>query len=156
MANHSTRQKTEPKQVIVIRKDLNMSAGKLAAQVSHASLAPILNRMTREEERHAVDWEVINYQLNLDKSDEQDVAIDKWLSGRFTKVVVYVKSEEALYNVFKKAQDKGLICSIIKDAGFTEFDKPTVTCVGIGPCYPEDFEGVTSKLRLFDGEVIPK
>ena len=39
-------QKYLPRQIIVVRKDLNMDPGKLAAQVAHASLATITNRLT--------------------------------------------------------------------------------------------------------------
>lgn len=140
------RKQIEPKQVIVVRKDLNMSAGKLAAQVSHASLGAFFKGtdVFAGDDEYAVSFHI------------KPGPVEEWFSKRFTKVVVYVKSEEALLNVFKKAEDKGLPCALIKDAGFTEFNEPTHTCVGIGPCYPEDFEGVTSKLRLFDGEVIPK
>lgn len=141
----NSRKEIEPKQVIVIRKDLNMSAGKLAAQVAHASLAPIFKMFTKTQTEN----EII-YQLSLTNKDQ---AIEDWLSVRFTKVIVYVKSEEALLNVYKKAEEKGLPCALIKDAGFTEFSEPTFTVVGIGPCYPDDFEGVTSKLRLFNAEI---
>lgn len=143
-----------PRQVIVIRKDLNMSAGKLAVQVAHASLAPVLNSMTNytpvEDINITAEW--TEKRLSLVNGS----AMEKWINGRFTKIVVYVKSEQALMNVYEKALEKGLPCVLIKDAGFTEFSEPTITCVGIGPCFPEDFEGVTSKLRVFDGEVIPR
>jgi len=140
----SERKLIEPKQVIVVRKDLNMSPGKLAAQVSHASLAPITNKLSRK----CNDNNHISYSMDI-KDNKQDKAVDLWLNNRFTKIVVYVKSEEALKNIFKKAQDKGLISALIQDAGFTEFNNiPTYTCVGIGPCFPEEFEGITNKLRL--------
>ena len=34
----------EPKQVIVVRKDLNMRKGKMCAQVAHASMKVLLDR----------------------------------------------------------------------------------------------------------------
>jgi len=145
--DNKTRQQTEPKQVIVIRKDLNMSSGKLAAQVSHASIAPITKKMIKTEEKSKTI-----YKLELNKKDDFDLAMELWLSNRFTKVVVYVKSEQALLNVYNKAKEKGLPCALIQDAGFTEFNgEPTYTCVGIGPCFPKYFEGITNKLRLFQG-----
>lgn len=148
------RKNSEPKQVIVIRKDLNMSAGKLAAQVAHASLAPITNRLKRNAENPGGKM-IITYDMTF-IGERNDQALDDWLNNRFTKVIVYVKSEAALLNIQKKANEKGLPNALIKDAGFTEFNEPTHTCLGIGPCYPADFDGVTSKLRLFDGEVIPR
>jgi len=135
--NHSKRRNTEPKQVIVVRKDLNMPAGKLAAQVSHASFGAVLNSKdcTRNESSIHID---------LDNDD----MLKHWLEQRFTKVVLYVKSEQKLLDIFNKAKEKGLMCSLIKDAGFTVFSEPTHTCVGIGPAHPEDFIGITDKLRV--------
>jgi len=131
----------EPKQIIVVRKDLKMTPGKLSAQVSHASLGALFQSRTNDTDFIYIDL-------------EKDSAIEKWLNERFTKVVVYVKSEQALINVYEKAKAKGLNCVLIKDSGFTEFDEPTLTCVGIGPHFPSDFDGVTNKLRLLQGEVI--
>ena len=137
--------RNDVKQVIVIRRDLNMSAGKLAAQVSHASMAPIFNQM-----------EIHNDREEAILSIPENSAIEQWFKGSFAKIVVYVKSEQALLNVYEKAQKKSLPCALIKDEGRTEFNEPTHTCVGIGPCYPEDLDGITNKLRLFDGEIIQK
>jgi PTH2 family peptidyl-tRNA hydrolase len=145
------RKEIEPKQVIVIRKDLNMSAGKLAAQTAHASGGNIFSKFKRTK-----TGDRVNYSFDLDLKEELDNAFDKWLNERFTKIIVYVKSEEALKNIYQKALDKNLPAVLIKDAGFTEFSEPTLTCVGIGPAYPDDFIGITSKLRLFDGQVIAK
>lgn len=129
------KQKLLPKQVIVIRKDLNMPSGKLAAQVSHASMATITNRLEQTDN---------GYFLNTN-----DNYLKEWLENRFTKVVLYVKSEKALLDVYQKAINKGLSVYLIEDAGFTVFDKPTKTCLSIGPCLQDDLIGVTDKLQLF-------
>lgn len=120
--------KGEPKQIIVIRKDLKMSAGKLAAQVAHASVKAY---------SHAQHSEACN----------------KWESGSFKKVIVYVKSEDKLKSIYKKAQELHLPCSIIFDEGRTEFGEETLTCVGIGPSFPDAIDKVTKKLRLFDARI---
>lgn len=47
------------KQLIIARKDLNMSPGKLAAQVSHASIAFLLEKIlwgSKEVVRHYVSY----------------------------------------------------------------------------------------------------
>lgn len=124
------------KQVIVIRKDLQMPSGKLAAQVSHASMAPLIEKMRG-----------FSHELVTPNDEEQRLFIDlipgdawkDWLDGRFRKIIVYVKSEEKLLNIFQKA----------KDAGFTFFDEPTYTCVGIGPCWSDDVDQITGKLPLY-------
>jgi PTH2 family peptidyl-tRNA hydrolase len=133
------------KQVIVVRKDLNMPEGKLAAQVSHASMAPLIEKLRG-----------FSHDLVTPTDTKQRLFIDlipgdawkDWIDGRFRKIVVYVKSEQKLLDIFNKAKEAKLPCSLIKDAGFTVFNEPTYTCVGIGPCWAEDVDKITGKLRL--------
>lgn len=128
-------QKNLPKQVIVIRKDLNMNSGKLAAQVAHASMATLTKRLEKNEN---------SYLLNI-----KDKNLENWIENKFTKVILYVKSEEKLIEVYNKALEKGLNSYLIEDAGFTVFNKPTKTCLSIGPCLQEDLIGITDKLQLY-------
>lgn len=125
----------EPKQVIVIRKDLNMRKGKIAAQASHASLGAILNFVS------STDEEKMTISFN-------DPLFD-WLSGRFTKVCVSVDSEEELLAIHQQALDNGVNVKLIKDAGLTEFNGiPTLTCLALGPDYPENIDQITGHLKL--------
>lgn len=115
-----------------------MPHGKLAAQVAHASMGAFFKVP-------GVELKEDGMYIPLPNGSAQD----KWISERFTKIVLYVKSDEKLQEVYQKAIDKGLPASLITDAGFTVFNgKPTRTCVGIGPAFPEDFIGVTDKLRV--------
>ena len=117
----------ERKQVIVLRKDLNMRKGKMVAQGAHASLGAILR------------------DGKLKKSKD----IDAWLEGRFTKICVSVNSEEELLEVYQDAKRAGLICSLITDAGLTEFDGvPTKTAVAVGPGVPSKIDKITGDLKL--------
>lgn len=130
----------EPKQVIIVRKDLNMRKGKMVAQGSHASMKAILDIGYIENNIIALDY-VIPFGPHRCLVD--------WLSGRFTKVCVSVDSEQELLEVYNKAKEKGLLCSLIQDAGLTEFNNvPTLTCCAVGPAYPEDFIGITDHLKL--------
>ncbi len=140
----------EPKQVIVVRKDLGMRMGKVAAQVAHASMAVLTDRLDWHE---CEDYE--DLEGNRLEADEgtifvvKDSALDVWLTNRFTKIVVYVNSEEELLDIFKKAQEKKLMCSLIKDAGLTEFKGvPTYTCCAIGPEFPNKLDPLTRHLPL--------
>jgi peptidyl-tRNA hydrolase, PTH2 family len=126
----------EPKQVIVIRKDLNMRKGKMVAQGAHASMKVILDKMSKM---------VDEWKLNLDEGS----SIQKWLEGKFTKICVSVDSEAELIEIYDRARSNGIICSIITDAGLTEFDGiPTKTAVAIGPAWPEEIDPITSHLKL--------
>lgn len=127
-----------PKQIIVIRKDLNMRKGKMIAQGAHASMAVFLNRQIgwnfRDERKH----------VSLKLTDAQA----EWMNGHFTKICVYVNSEQELLDLHKKVKEAGIICALIEDAGFTEFKEPTYTALGIGPDYPEKLDPITGSLPL--------
>ena len=127
--------KMKTKQVIVVNKSLNMTQGKLAAQVAHASMGALLSTTRRNIDTILIDLPIGS-------------AWEDWLDGIFTKVVVYVKSESKLIDIYNKARDRQLPCALIKDSGLTFFDKPTYTCVGIGPAWNDEFIGLTDKLQL--------
>jgi peptidyl-tRNA hydrolase, PTH2 family len=130
------------KQVIVIRKDLNMRKGKQISQGSHASMKVFLDLC--EYQRISSDESRLIFYLDDDKSDWS-----VWLNGLFTKVVVSCDSEQELLDLYQQAKDKGLPCSLIIDAGLTEFnDVPTKTCVAIGPAKSEEINPITGHLKL--------
>jgi len=124
------------KQVIVVRKDLKMPSGKLAAQVAHASLGAFLCGVPK-------DRKVL--QMPIDECKRI------WLNDEFTKVCLMVNSEEELLEIHKiiKANLTGIPHALIKDAGHTVFKEPTITCLGIGPWYSDVIDSVTGKLKLY-------
>jgi len=125
------------KQVIILRKDLNMRKGKMVAQGAHASMAALLNR--GETKGYSDD----RYEIGMDEP------MKEWLRGNFAKICVSVDSEEALLFIHGAAKKAGITCSLIKDAGLTEFDGvPTYTAVAIGPGYAEDIDKITGLLKL--------
>lgn len=122
------------KQVIVLRKDLNMRKGKMVAQGSHASLGAYF-KATEIPYSGALSPHAVN--------------VYSWLNDSLqTKVCVGVDSEEELLAVFKQAQDAGLPAKLVLDAGKTEFSEPTYTAVGIGPAESSEIDKVTGKLKL--------
>lgn len=128
------------KQIIVVREDLNMSRGKLAAQVAHASMKNILDVMTKTYEQNATVWS-----LNLNR----DIDLKEWLEGSFTKIVVSVQGEEELLDLHNQCVQAGLNASIIEDNGLTEFNgRKTKTCIAIGPHRAETLAPHTRHLKL--------
>lgn len=112
------------KQIIVLRKDLNMRKGKMVAQGAHASMKVTL--------------------ANLD-----DARVKEWLAGAFTKIVVSVDSEQELLDVLGKANDCNVIYDMIVDNGWTEFHGiPTLTAAAIGPDTDENLKPITGNLKL--------
>lgn len=121
------------KQVILVRKDLNMSPGKTAAQVAHASNRIILAKKRREGKK-----------IILDLSPKEEGYYDSHMS----KVVLSVKNERQLLESYQKAKDLGLPCSLIKDAGYTELEGQNFTTVAIGPADAETIDSITGKFRM--------
>ena len=122
------------KQVIVLRKDLNMRKGKMIAQGCHASMAAVLSRA-----------EEIGGSLCI----PLDADIGPWLQGRFAKICVSVSSEAELQAIFEQGQEAGLPCALIRDSGFTEFHGvPTLTAAAIGPGPVEEVDKITGHLPL--------
>ena len=127
------------KQVIVVRRDLNMPPGKLAAQVAHASIAFLTRRLKPKNHYNPCDTTCYLSQAEYDWCFEQG----------FTKVVLGVDSEEEL-EAIAKAAESGFEVHRIVDEGRTTFDGvPTFTCVGIGPNYNTLMDKVTGHLRLY-------
>ena len=127
------------KQVIVVRKDLNMRKGKIAAQSSHASFKVFKDMMDSQ-------W-VSDHQKKYSFTASEDMI--EWLDGQFTKICVSVDSEEELMEVYNNAKNAGIISSLIVDAGHTEFNGVhTKTCCAIGPASSEKIDPITSHLKL--------
>lgn len=132
------------KQIIVMRKDLNMRRGKQIAQGSHASMAFLTKGMELFQSNDGYEFATdIIYGIELIEE------INHWLQNSFRKICVYVNSEEELVAVHQKALDSGLVSHMIEDNGLTEFNGvKTLTCCAIGPHYDEKFEGITNHLPL--------
>lgn len=124
---------TETKQVIVIRKDLQMRKGKMIAQGCHSSMKVLLDEMGPERK------------LKLTEDDPLNI----WLNNAFAKIVVYVNSLEELMEVYHKAIAAGIRSALIQDHGRTEFHgEATFTCCAIGPDFPERIDPITGHLKL--------
>lgn len=110
------------KQVIIVRNDLKMPKGKLAAQVAHASVESVFK--------------------------SKKVKVDEWRSEGMKKVVVKVDNKEELFRYMKEAERNKIVTALIKDAGKTFFNKSTITCLGLGPDKDEILDKVTKDLKM--------
>ena len=146
------------KQVIIARKDLNMSAGKLAAQVSHGSMA-FLSHMIRNS-----TMPITRSNLPGDYYYECCCEIDNdlyenWLNGIFTKVVCEAKNRNQLMKAVKIAEELGLKEGkdffLIKDNCLTELepeeDGRTLTVIGFRPLDDETASAISKKFQLYKG-----
>lgn len=112
------------KQVIVVRTDLDMGKGKIAAQVGHACV------LGAEHVR---------------KSNPQ--WFEAWW-GSQQKVVLKVSSLKALSQIKLAAIDLGLPWSEVTDAGHTQIPQGTVTCISLGPAPENLIDKITDDLKL--------
>jgi PTH2 family peptidyl-tRNA hydrolase len=134
------------KQVIILRKDLNMRKGKMVAQGAHASMSCLTNNLIGYPfNPFLFPVKIINFlYLWFFKKEFR-----KWFTSDFRKICLYVNSEEELIEIYDKALRSRLICSLIKDSGLTEFKGvPTYTAVAIGPDKSEKIDSITGGLGL--------
>lgn len=142
------------KQIIIARKDLNMSPGKLAAQVSHASSAFLCMLVKGGAHKKGDDYD-INFKL------EKDI-FEQWMNGAFTKVVLQAKNKSQLLKAVSIAEELGMVPGkeyfIIKDNCYTELEPEeigddgigrTITCVGFKPMDSEVIDQIAKKYHLW-------
>lgn len=110
------------KQAILIRSDLKLPKGKMAAQASHASVEAALR--------------------------SKKSLVKAWRNEGMAKIVLKVDNEKELLKYNQIAKDLGLTTAVITDAGHTVVEPGTRTCVGIGPDTEERIDKVISELKL--------
>jgi len=111
------------KQVLLMRTDLKMSPGKLAAQAAHAAVKA------------------------AEVAPRKD--LDEWNTNGCTKIVLAIDSEVAAIDFYKAAVAAYLPVSLICDEGRTEVRPGTVTGVGIGPAPDGHIDAITGHLELY-------
>ena len=110
------------KQVMIVRTDLKMGKGKIAAQCCHASIG------------------------SYKKTDSSK--IEKWENEAYAKVVCKVQSLEELIELKKLAEQNNISSYLVVDAGRTQIPTSTVTVLGLGPDEDEIMDKVTGDLKL--------
>ena len=136
------------KMMIVMRRDLKMRKGKIAAQAGHACIDAILMALSKEGRLN--DFETTNDGIALRDTDKPTTPLSDWFKYGCAKVCVYVDSEEELLSIAQKASEKGIIASVITDAGMTEFHGvPTKTCLALEPLPADVADELTGDLPLY-------
>ncbi len=113
------------KQVIVVRKDLSMTLGKLISQACHACLEA------------------------SERAKTQDVrAWTRWRREGAKKVIVKVTSLEELIALDAAAEQRRVPKALIVDRGLTQLPPNTPTALGVGPGADAVIDKVTGALKL--------
>lgn len=110
------------KQVIILRKDLNLRKGKMIAQGAHASRGAC-------------------------KGANPDLVYDWELSGQ-TKIVLGVDSGAGLIDLYNEIAESEISCYLVRDRGNIEVPPNTVTALGVGPDKAEKIDKFTGMLNL--------
>lgn len=159
------------KQIIIARKDLKMSHGKLSAQVSHGSMAfltslikdsmytmPIRKAALRDwgdNNTYPDDNEIVGY--NFEYTFDKDL-YDEWINGAFTKCVLEARNKNHLLKAKKMAEDLGMEEGkdffLIRDNCYTELtpedeDGRTLTVIGFKPMASEIIDKIGKKYQLY-------
>ena len=114
----------EVKQAVVVRADLGMGKGKIAAQVGHACV------MGAEHVRRShPDW------------------YKEWWATQ-KKIGLRVSGLAELRKIRSRAIDSGLPWSEVADAGHTQLEPGTITCMSIGPAPENLVDRITGDLKL--------
>lgn len=113
------------KQVIVMRSDLKMGKGKIAAQAGHAAVSA-----AEEARKHFQKW------------------WKSWFEEGQCKIAVKAGSERELRSLEEEARERGLPHALITDRGLTQLEPGTVTCLAIGPAPSRRVDEITGKLKL--------
>jgi peptidyl-tRNA hydrolase, PTH2 family len=111
------------KLVLVVRADLGMGRGKIAAQAAHAAVTAVLAGLG-------------------------GAAVAAWLRDGQPKVVLRADDAEHLDAIAAQAAAAGLPGQVISDAGRTQVAAGTQTCLAIGPAEAQRIDEVTADLAL--------
>lgn len=116
----------EIKMVIVVRNDLRMTPGKIAAQCVHASLGAYRQQSS---------------------TNSSELAI--WESTGEKTVCLKCGSDEEMEGILTKATAAGLSTYAIHDGGRTQVDPGSRTVMAIGPDKKSKIDAVTGHLKLY-------
>lgn len=144
------------RQIIIARKDLNMSPGKLAAQVAHASIAFISHNIRDHGDRLLLNGDYV-VALKIPKD-----IYEQWFMGVFTKTVCEAKNLKQLLKAKLIAEELGLKEGkdffLIWDACLTELTPETIdedgkgrtlTCIGFKPLDDKTAWKISKKFQLY-------
>jgi PTH2 family peptidyl-tRNA hydrolase len=148
------------KMALVVRRDLKMGQGKIAAQCAHAAVGVIdeIYEAKAKEERKsgkqdasaaaAADTGGAAAAATLTTAGRHLTWLQAWRASGAAKVVLQVETEAELMAIFDAARKAELPCTYIRDAGRTQIAAGSKTVAAVGPAPVSRVDQVTGKLRL--------
>lgn len=129
--------------VLVVRKDLQMGVGKIAAQCSHAAVGSVETIRSQ-----AVASSSDNESFPTETVEQHVKWLDAWFVTGSAKIVVHAPSEDALREIHERALRSGLPSYLVIDAGRTQIASGSPTVVSVGPGPRSKVDEITSHLKL--------
>ena len=149
-------------QLIIVRKDLNMSPGKMAAQVSHASMAFLSAAILSSGADHV---------LSADTGETESYAVtliipadvyERWFIDIYTKTICEAKNRNQMMKAAAIADELGLVEErdylLIHDHCLTELESENIgedgigralTCIGFRPLPDDIAHAISRKFQLY-------
>jgi len=115
----------EYKLIVAVRSDLGLSKGKTAVQVAHAAVS-----------------------CAMAAQKQYPKLMERWLEEGQRKVVVRVPGVKEIFELKKMAGKMDIVSYVVTDAGLTEVEPGTVTCIGLGPDKESILDPFTGGLKL--------
>lgn len=140
------------KMTLVVRKDLKMGTGKIAAQCAHAAVAVVEQLLSNQASLAAAP------SSSLLKNDDDAAGFssarlwEQWytawhLSGS-SKVALQCQDEETMMKLARHAKELQLPSYVIRDAGRTQIAAGSKTVLAVGPGPKSLVDAVTGHLKL--------
>jgi len=150
------------RQLIIARKDLQMSPGKLAAQCCHASLAFLTSKLRDKDKMLRATNAVTGEDGYATEIFFNKDIYEEWIQGVFTKTVCEARNRNQLMKAVEIAKEFGLQEGedffLIKDCCLTELNPEevdengvgrTLTCIGFRPLPDELAHQISKKYQLY-------
>lgn len=137
------------KQILIVRRDLKMRKGKIAAQASHAAVEAVLKAILKEGRGGQLRTTSEGW-VYLEAPEGEQSPLTDWFQYGMAKICVYVDSEEELLALDQRARASGVTTALIQDAGITEFHgEPTYTALAFEPLEAARADELTGELPLY-------
>lgn len=122
----------EVRMALVIRQDLGMQKGKIAAQCCHAALG--CYRMIATDPSH---------------SSYNPAMVNRWLRGGQAKITLKCPNKDVMDELYAEAISLGVNAIVIHDAGRTQIAAGSATVLGLGPAPKDILDQITGELKLY-------
>jgi peptidyl-tRNA hydrolase, PTH2 family len=124
----------ELKMWLVVRGDIEIPKGKLAAQAGHGFCSALMKAINHDRKF-------------IDETYEEPI-VEAYFRQNQPKITVIAKNLAALERGYTECVENGLPCAIIEDLGRTIFPEPTTTVFAVGPCFSDELPKFVQRFQL--------